>query len=172
MKKLHFTYQDASHLEKWKRHMITTTGQTFGDLSSNIFILDEYPPPLPRPEQPDEPWDDNNDPGGIEREFLRRKIDDIMLEERRLRIDKPKLFKVILQSLSDASITQVKQRVIEDAQQLPMNINEDLLDSRAIWDRFVARGDPLELWLVIKKTHLSSRTASSRLDRYKALHNY
>jgi hypothetical protein len=40
--------------------------------------------------------------------------------------------------------------------------------AKECWDIFKERGDPLELWKVIKSTHMSARTQSSRGDRDKA----
>ena len=172
-KTLYFTSTDSAHFQKWRQFMINETFRIYGKLSC-IFNTDEYPEPIPLPEAPIEPFNDANDPGGIQREYIKQLVADKIQDDRQLRKDKPKLFGFILEHLSPASLTQVQRRVVEN--QLEDNAEDPDpdpdLDSRAIWKTFLADADPLYLWQVIKATHVSSRTLSSRIDRHKAMQAY
>ena len=66
-KMLYFNSNDSSHFEKWRQGIIAETTKLFGTLSS-IFIMDAYPDDIPLPEAPDQPLNDDTDPGGIQRE--------------------------------------------------------------------------------------------------------
>ena len=109
---LYFNSNDSSHFEKWRQGIIAETTKLFGNLSS-IFIIDAYPDDIPLPEAPDQPLNDDTDPGGIQREYIRQQIADKVKEDRKMKSDKPKLFGFLLQRLSQDSLTQVHRRHLE-----------------------------------------------------------
>ena len=207
VKVLQFHNPEATHLERWRAHMETDAGQKYGKLSS-IFITDSYPAPTPLPKV-EKPLDDTSDPGGIERQYLKELVSAKVREDLELRSNKPKLFALMLNSMSMESTVQVKRRVTKDAlDDYDRNYNEEIAkleeakskaskkkagggkqqreddeeeaeepeyeppSAKDCWDLFKERGDPLELWKIIKATHLSSRTQSSRGDRDKASQDF
>ena len=109
---LYFTSNDSSHFEKWRQGIIAETQKLFGNLSS-IFIVDRYPDEIPLPTAPNHPLNDDTDPSGIQREYIRQQIADKVKEDRKLKSDKPKLFGFLMQRLSQDSLTQVHRRHLE-----------------------------------------------------------
>lgn len=61
-----------------------------------------------------------------------------------------------------------KQQRGEDEEEDAEEPDYEPPSAKECWDIFKERGDPLELWKVIKSTHMSARTQSSRGDRDKA----
>ena len=174
-KMLYFNSNDSSHFEKWKQGIITDTQKQFGKLSS-IFLIDKFPDAIPLPTAPEHPLNDDTDPGGIQREYIRQQIADKVKEDRKLESDKPKLFGFLMQRLSQASVTQVHRRHLEIyyADIVGDPDEDDLQDvtSKELWDAFLQQADPLRLWEAIKSSHQTGRTLSSRLDRHKAQSSY
>ena len=172
---LFFNSNDSSHFEKWRQGIIEDSTKLFGNLSS-IFIVDAYPNDIPLPDPPDQPLNDDTDPGGIQREYIRQQIADKVKEDRKIKTDKPKLFGFLLQRLSQASKTQVQRRFIELYYDHVADNpdDEDLQDttSKELWDAFLQQADPLQLWESIKTSHQTGRTLSSRTDRHKAQNAY
>ena len=112
VKFLNYDSKDTAHLEKWRRYMISETNKQYGRLST-IFINDKYPPKPSLPSQPDAPWNDRNDPGGIEREALKQAVQNKFKTELKWDEDKPKLFGYMLQCLSQSSLMVVQRRAFE-----------------------------------------------------------
>ena len=96
---LHFESSDPAHFEKWRQAVTTEASKLFGKLS-NIFITNQYPEETPLPEAPDEPLNDENDPGAIQREYIKQLISDKVRDDRKTREDKPKLFGFLINKLS------------------------------------------------------------------------
>ena len=99
--------------------MVSESQKTYGKLA-NIFILGKYPTKLQLPPPPAQPWNDENDPGAIQREYIKQKVIAVRIEEDNLRLEKSKLFGFIKQHLSTASLTQVKRHVIQQMADLAL----------------------------------------------------
>jgi len=172
---LYFNAGDPSHYEKWRALLIQDTGKIFGELHT-IFITNRLPIETPLPEPPNEPYDDMNDPGGIQREYIKQLISDKVKEDRKMKTDKPKLFSYLLSRISQPSLLQVQRRVVE----LTLEAQEQLHDDNgpeaettySIWNDFLAIADPVHLWDLIRNTHVNARTLSNRLDRQRAYNTY
>jgi hypothetical protein len=146
---LYFDSQDAAHFEKWRLAMVSETTTRYGKLA-NLFITNQYPPEDPLPTAPTFALTDDNDPGGIQREYIKQLISNKVRDDSQNKKDKPSLFGFILQRLSTASLTQVQRRVIEivDADREENNLPAQ--SSKATWSSFLAHADPLDLWTAIR----------------------
>mmetsp|Transcript_8146 Transcript_8146/g.11879 ORF Transcript_8146/g.11879 Transcript_8146/m.11879 type:complete len:557 (+) Transcript_8146:2397-4067(+) len=122
-------YGPANNFTKFKEAISKTALKDYGQLGKLIKLGKYY-----EPEEPDSTeYDMVNDPMGINMANYREDMKEYRKELMRMRNERPKLYALILQYLSDESLEEIKRS-----------------------DKFEAideATDPLGLWLLVEETH-------------------
>ena len=122
-------YGPANNFTKFKEAISKTALKDYGQLGKLIKLGKYY-----EPEEPDSTeYDMVNDPMGINMANYREDMKEYRKELMRMRNERPKLYALILQYLSDESLEEIKRSDKFEA------IDEET--------------DPLGLWLLVEETH-------------------
>ena len=128
-----------SNLDKWIEAIQPVLESLYGHLASFITTDEYYEPVAPIP--PLIPWNNQNDPGSIQRNIVKAQVSEYAKEVARLQADKPKMWGEIEKHMSTESKAQVK------------------LD--ATYNELKTRHDVLMLWRLIKQVH---RTQAGKIN--------